>query len=143
MTKKLLYFVSSHHGRSSMAEAWAKKLRLTDWCFKSGGWFDANRSPLTIQAMDELNIDLSSKTAEWVDTALLDQADYIVSIYDFHHETKIPIPIELKNKVIEWDIKNPNSLAETSAEKWPIYQEICDEIAFKVKHLEPSLKVIM
>ena len=143
MTKKLLYFVSSHHGRSSIAETWANKLKLSNWAFKSGGWVDTKRSPLTIKAMNELNFDLSSKPAQLVDYSLMEKADYIVAIYDFHHDSQIPIPLQHREKLIEWDIKNPNLIAHTPIDEWASYQEICDEIASKVKHLESSLNVFM
>ncbi|WP_158598232.1 arsenate reductase/protein-tyrosine-phosphatase family protein [Falsibacillus albus] len=143
MSKKLLYFVSSNHERSSMAEAWAKRLNLSDWSFMSAGWFNNDRNPMSIKAMDELNIDLTSTPNRTVNDHMMELADFIISIYDFGQDHFIPIPKEHQDKMIEWDIKNPNLHGQSLLEKWAAYQEVCDDIATKVKKLESSLNVYM
>ncbi len=139
MADNLIYFLSFNNDRSLMAEGWASKLKLTDWHFESGGWFFAERNPLSIEAMKEINIDLSQKLPKKVDLKALEEASLIVAIYDFDQEIEIPLPDTQKHKLIQWDIKNPSQYSQEDIDQWVLYQEICDEIALKVKSLEQTL----
>lgn len=140
MTKNLLYFLSPHHNRSAIAEAWAKKSNLANWQITSSGWSHVKRDPLSVKAMYEVNIDLTKKPTNQLNQTLLKEADWIIAIYDFNNETCPTISPPLKRKLVQWNIPAPLKTSLTDIGKWVKYQEVCDAIAENVKELELSLK---
>lgn len=139
MTNNVLYFLSPKHTRSVMAEAWAERSRLQNWTFTSSGWEQIVRNPLSIKAMREVNIDLSTKPELPLQESLLQEASYIIAIYDFQHDSEPPLPYPYTEKLMKWDIPDPEKTGSTEMEKWAKYQEICDVLAENVKALEAKL----
>ncbi|HEY4554443.1 MAG TPA: low molecular weight phosphatase family protein [Bacillaceae bacterium] len=139
MANNILYFLSPQHTRSVIAEAWAEKANLEDWKIASSGWANPRRDPLSIKAMQEVNIDLTEKPVKKVNEALLDEASYIIAIYDFNNDPEPPLSPGHQQKVLKWHIPDPDKTSQTNIEKWAKYQEICDRIAENVKALEEDL----
>ncbi|QHE60852.1 phosphatase [Rossellomorea vietnamensis] len=138
---KTVYFLSSSQQRSLMAEGWAEKLEVSDWSFKSAGWVANSRSreEFSVLAMKELCIDISSFPLSRIEMKELGEASVIVAIQDTEYDDKIELPSELEEKVIYWNLPNPRKRSATLIEEWVHYQEICDEIAMRVKDLEHLL----
>ncbi|MCA1061889.1 low molecular weight phosphatase family protein [Rossellomorea sp. AcN35-11] len=133
---KTVYFVSSSQQRSLMAEGWAGKLDVSNWSFKSAGWVSGNRAEFSVLAMKELCIDITSLPLSSIEMEELGEASVIVAIQDKEYDDEIEFPSELDEKVIYWDLPNPRKRSKTRIEEWVHYQEICDEIAQRVKELE-------
>ncbi|KSU62075.1 hypothetical protein AS034_08045 [[Bacillus] enclensis] len=136
---KTVYFLSSSHQRSLIALGWAKKLSVQDWSFKSAGWQETADRDLSVLAMKELCIDISSFPRGQAELPCLKQASVIVKIQDTEFDEDILLPSELEDKVICWDLPNPRKRSRDKLEEWARYQEICDEIAMKVKSLNTFL----
>jgi arsenate reductase (thioredoxin) len=136
---KTVYFLSSSQQRSLIAEGWAEKLDVSDWSFKSAGWVAESRAEFSILAMRELCIDISSFPLSRIEMKELGDASVIVAIQDTEYDDEIELPSELKEKVIYWNLPNPRKRSTTPIEEWVHYQEICDEIAMRVKDLENIL----
>ncbi|CAM4064131.1 low molecular weight phosphatase family protein [Lederbergia lenta] len=139
MTNNLLYFLSPHHNRSVIAEAWAEKSKLANWSFISSSWDGVMRDPLSIKAMQEVNIDLTTKPTQQLNNVLLEKASCIIAIYDFQNDPVPPLPSRFKNKLVQWNIPAPLKTSIDDIEKWAKYQEVCDTIAVNVKDLEGTL----
>ncbi|MEG9299027.1 phosphatase [Mangrovibacillus sp. Mu-81] len=136
---KTVYFLSSSQQRSLMAEGWAEKLSVPNWSFKSAGWADETVHDLSVLAMKELCIDISSIPRSSIDIPDLDHASVIIKIQDTEYDEDISLPSDLEKKVIHWNLPNPRKRSSNPLEEWASYQEICDEIAIKVKSLESIL----
>ncbi len=136
---KTVYFLSSSQQRSLIAEGWAEKLSVTDWSFKSAGLVDKSNAELSVLAMKELCIDISSLPRTRIEIEKLDEAAIIIAIQDTEFDDRIDLPSELNEKVIYWDLPNPCKRSNTLLEEWVSYQEVCEEIAMKVKSLENIL----
>ncbi|MCA0149133.1 MULTISPECIES: phosphatase [Rossellomorea] len=138
---KTVYFLSSSQQRSLMAEGWAEKLEVSDWSFKSAGWVSDSRSreEFSVLAMKELCIDISSFPLSRIEMKELGEASVIVAIQDTEYDDKMELPSEIEEKVIYWNLPNPRKRSATLIEEWVHYQEICDEIAMRVKDLEHLL----
>lgn len=139
MANNLLYFLSPHHNRSVIAEAWAEKSRLANWSFISSSWDGGIRDPLSIKAMYEVNIDLTKRPTQQLDNDLLEKASYIIAIYDFKNDLGPPLPLRFRKKLVQWNIPAPLKTGINEIEKWAKYQEVCDTIAVNVKDLEETL----
>ncbi|BCB02874.1 low molecular weight phosphatase family protein [Bacillus sp. KH172YL63] len=125
-----------------MAEGWAEKLDVTDWSFKSAGWAAECRAEFSVLAMKELCIDISAFPLSRIEMKDLGDASVIVAIQDREFDDEFEIPAELKDKVIYWDLPNPQKRSTSLIEEWAHYQEVCEEIAMKVKDLESLLPQI-
>lgn len=139
MTDKLIYFLSASHCQSAIAEAWAEKLELTHWKVKSSAWKEPRRNPMSVKAMKEFNIDLAKKPRLLVNASMLDRASYIIAIYDFKREKEFPLSNKYKDKLMRWNINDPESSSSTREEMWAGFQEMCDHIAENVKDLEEKI----
>ncbi len=136
---KTVYFLSSSQQRSLMAEGWAEKLDVSDWSFKSAGWVAESRAEFSVMAMKELCIDISTFPLTRIEMKELDDASVIVAIQDTEFDDEMDLPSELEGKVIYWNLPNPQKRATTLIEEWVHYQEVCEEIALRVKDLENIL----
>ncbi|EUJ33615.1 arsenate reductase [Listeria floridensis FSL S10-1187] len=137
MPNKLIYFLSQSHIRSSIAEAWAKKLQLSGVTFISGSWLKARETHFVSDALHEFAIEPPNSLSHVPSQKLLDKADLIVTIYDSAYELAPRFPNSLDYKVIYWDIKDPEHASELGT-KWAVYQEACDQIALAVKQLKKT-----
>ncbi|EUJ22882.1 low molecular weight phosphatase family protein [Listeria grandensis] len=135
MKKTLIYFLSPRHIRSSMAEAWAQKLAINDAHFVSGAWCATKTSPFVADALHEYAMEPPASMPVTPNQKLLKEADLIVTIYDSASELAPGFPAELEEKIVYWDIKDPEQTTD-EPDKWAYYQEVCDNIATSVKGLE-------
>ncbi|AQY51901.1 arsenate reductase [Listeria weihenstephanensis FSL R9-0317] len=138
MKKRLIYFLSKRHIRSAMAEAWAKKLTVNNVQFISGSWRTNQTPPFVADALHEYAMEPPASMPATPSQALLNEADLIVTIYDSSSELAPGFPDELREKIMYWDIKDPEQSTEEPV-KWAHYQEVCDNIATSVKGLEKVL----
>ncbi|MBM7647649.1 protein-tyrosine-phosphatase [Bacillus ectoiniformans] len=138
MANKKILFLSSVSHLSSMAEGWASKLKEPSWNFISASLTASESNTLPVEAMKEVNIDIADKHSHSFDPHLLKEADVVVAIYDFKHDSKPVIEDAPIKKMISWDIPNP-VYCKSSSEKWATYQLICDELAIQVKRLKETL----
>ncbi|EAD8370389.1 low molecular weight phosphatase family protein [Listeria monocytogenes] len=138
MTQKLIYFLSQTHIRSAIAEAWAKRLSLSNVKFISGSWHKSKSTPFIAEALNEFAIEPPGSLSYSPSSELLADADLIVTIYDSAHETAPKFPANIQEKIIYWDIDDPEQEIALP-KKWASYQEVCDNIALSVKNLEHVL----
>lgn len=80
--KPLVLFVCKHNtGRSQMAEAFLRNLAGDDVEVASAGTIAADRpDPGVVAAMAEVGIDISAAQPKLLDPALVDRADYIITM---------------------------------------------------------------
>lgn len=140
MTKHTVYFLSSHQHRGSMAEIWANRLELPDWEIRSAAWEQPDLSDVPIEIMKEVVLDIPYVQGRTYNSEEMSEADLIVVLHDGDLEmADIPTDLPLQ-KLLRWDIRNPELRSTDKSEQWTIYQEICDEIAINIKNLEPYFR---
>ena len=135
MPSQIVYFISSNHERSLIAESWASRLSTKDIVFRSGGWSNAKASPYSIEAMKEISIDITTIKPNILNKKELEKADLIVVIQDVENDEEIIFSSGFSDKLLLWDIINPEKRSTDYDEKWLMFQEICDDIALRVQDL--------
>ncbi|WP_142828726.1 arsenate-mycothiol transferase ArsC [Planococcus soli] len=139
MPRHTVYFLSSHQHRGLMAEIWANRLMLPDWEIRSAAWTQDSRSSsneMPLEVMKEVILDLPQVEARTYDPEEVSEADLIIALHDGDLEQG-DIPTNLPSqKLLRWDIRNPELRSTDSVEQWALYQEICDEIAMNIKNME-------
>ncbi|MGI2329444.1 phosphatase [Planococcus sp. YIM B11945] len=140
MSKHTVYFLSPQQHRGLMAEIWANRLKLTDWDIRSAAWDQPLINETPFEIMKEIILDLPDVQPRFYNSQEVGEADLIVALHDSEYE-RGDIPTDLPaQKVVHWDIRNPELRSADSAEQWALYQEICDEIAVNIKNLEPFFR---
>ncbi len=139
MSKQTVYFLSPHQHRGLMAEIWANRLMLPDWDIRSASWTQGSESTfneMPLEIMKEILMDLPPVEPRAYDSKEVSRADLIIALHDgdFEHGD---IPTDLPSqKLVHWDIRNPELRSSDTTEQWALYQEICDEIAVNIKNME-------
>lgn len=136
MSKQTVYFLSSHQHRGLMAEIWANRLDLPDWEIRSAAWGHPSSSDTPKEIMKEIILDLPEVESRSYNHDEVSGADLIIAMHDGDLEQD-DIPADLPaQKLLRWDIRNPELRSLDEAEQWALYQEICDEIAMNIKNME-------
>lgn len=140
MSKHTVYFLSSSQHRGLMAEIWANRLELSDWDIRSAAWGDPSINDTPVEIMKEIVLNVPEVQPRAYNPQEVSQADLIVALHDSEYESA-DIPNDLPaQKVLRWDIQNPELRSSDLSEQWALYQEVCDEIATNIKNLEPYFR---
>lgn len=140
MSKQTVYFLSSQQHRGLMAEIWANRLNLPDWEIRSAAWGHPSISETPIEIMKEIIFDLPEVEPRSYNSDEVSEADLIIALHDGEFEQD-DIPADLPaQKLLRWDIRNPELRSMDEMEQWALYQEICDEIAVNIKGMEPYFR---
>ncbi|KAA0956783.1 phosphatase [Planococcus sp. ANT_H30] len=143
MSRQTVYFLSPHQHRGLMAEIWANRLMLPDWEIRSAAWSKEAQpsfNDMPLEIMKEVILDLPAVEARTYNPEEIREADLIIALHDgeFEHGD---IPTDLPTqKLLRWDIRNPELRTSDTTEQWALYQEICDEIATNIKNMEPYFR---
>lgn len=140
MSKHTVYFLSSQQHRGLMAEIWANRLELPDWDIRSAAWGQSTFTETPFEVMKEIVLNIPRVEPRTYNPVEVGQADLIVALHDSEFESA-DIPSDLPpQKLLRWDIRNPELRSSDKNEQWALYQEICDEIAMNIKNLEPYFR---
>lgn len=140
MSKHTVYFLSSSQHRGLMAEIWANRLELSDWDIRSAAWGQPSISETPFEIMKEIVLEVPEIQPRAYNAEEVSQADLIVALHDSEYEAT-DIPGDLPDqKLLRWDIRNPQLRTKDVSEQWALYQEVCDEIAINIKNLEPYFR---
>ncbi|MBB5181057.1 protein-tyrosine-phosphatase [Planomicrobium koreense] len=140
MSKHTVYFLDSHQHRGLMAEIWANRLELPDWDIRSAAWGQPQFTETPFQVMKEVVFEIPKVEPRSYNSKEVGEADLIIALHDSDLEgADIPADLPLQ-KLLVWDIRNPELRSSDEHEQWALYQEICDEIAINIKNLEPYFR---
>ncbi|MGM0899324.1 MAG: phosphatase [Bacillota bacterium] len=140
MPRHTVYFLSSHQHRGLMAEIWASRLMLPDWEIRSAAWDQPSFNDIPLEVLREIILEIPPVEQRLYDPEEVKQADLIIALHDGDFEQdNIPADLPMQ-KLVRWDIPNPEIRSTDSNEKWALYQEVCDAIAMNIKEMEPLLR---
>ncbi|MCR8994966.1 arsenate reductase (thioredoxin) [Brevibacillus laterosporus] len=132
MDKKTIYFLCTGNScRSQMAEGWAKKYLGENWNVYSAGIEAHGVNPRAIEAMKEVNIDISNQTSDVINPSLLQNADLVVTLCG-HANDVCPVTSKDKERV-HWGFDDPAKAEGTDEEKWTMFQRVRDEIGARIE----------
>jgi arsenate reductase (thioredoxin) len=122
--KRVLFLCIGNACRSQMAEGFARAYGadVIEPC-SAGLGPASSMPPLTIQTMQEKNIDLSQAFPKGLDLIQRDGIDLIVNL------TGSPLPTRVRTPVENWDIRDPIGQSEKT------YRQVRDEIESRVMNL--------
>ncbi|AOV06249.1 arsenate reductase (thioredoxin) [Sporosarcina ureilytica] len=131
MTKKTLYFLCTGNScRSQMAEGWGKKYLSDHWEVFSAGIEAHGVNPKAVQAMKEVEVDISSQTSELIDINILNHADLVVTLCGDAKDSCPTIPPTVRHE--HWGFDDPAKAEGTDENVWAVFQRVRDEIGEKI-----------
>ena len=129
--KKILFVCVENAGRSQMAEGFFKKLAPDDCQGISAGTKPISEiNPLAIQAMKEVDIDISDIKSKLVTNEMIEESDSVVNMGCMDKES---CPALFVEDVADWDIEDPKGKPIEDV------RIIRDSIEIKVKELVSEL----
>ncbi|CAD7360284.1 MULTISPECIES: protein ArsC [Staphylococcus] len=108
-----------------MAEGWAKKILGEKWNVFSAVIESHGLNPKAIEAMKEVNIDLSNHTSDLIDKDIIIQADLVVTLCSHADDNCPTLPPNVKKE--HWYFDDP------AGKEWSVFQRVRDEIGKKNK----------
>ncbi|MET1013928.1 MAG: arsenate reductase (thioredoxin) [Paenisporosarcina sp.] len=132
MEKKILYFLCTGNScRSQMAEAFGHKYLSDKFDVYSAGIEAHGLNPNAVKAMDEVGIDIRNQTSDTIDTELLNQADFVITLCgDANDNCPITPPHVTR---WHWGFDDPARAEGTEEEKWAVFQRVRDEISSRIE----------
>ncbi|KYG26103.1 arsenate reductase (thioredoxin) [Alkalihalobacillus trypoxylicola] len=139
MSKKTLYFLCTGNScRSQMAEGWAKHHLADEWNVYSAGIEAHGLNPHAVKAMKEVGIDISNQTSDIIDSNILNNADFVVTLCG---DAADKCPMTSANvKRDHWGFDDPAKAEGTEEEKWLIFQRVRNEIGERIKQFTETGK---
>lgn len=126
MNKKIIYFICTGNScRSQIAEGWGKQLLGDEWNVYSAGIETHGVNPKAIDAMKEVNIDITDQTSDLIHTNIFNQADLVVTLCSHADQNCPTIPAHVQKE--HWGFDDP------AGKEWSEFQRVRDEIGFKIK----------
>ena len=135
--KKRVLFVCIHNSaRSQMAEAFLNKLGGETFEAESAGFEPGVLNPLVVEAMGELDYDLSTAKTKSVFDFFKDgkRYNYVITVCDEMTAQKCPIFPGVIHR-IHWSVEDPASLGGSKEKKLARVRVIRDSVKRKVEKL--------
>src|SRR5215472_9738217 len=127
---RVLFFSTGDSSRSQMAEGFLREFAGDDVIPVSTAVRSPDRSPLAVEVMKEVGVDISHQQAEDVRQTLKEHFSYVISLCDSRKE-RFPI-WPFTRKIFRWSLIDP-AVAEGSAEQQrEVYRRVRDEISRRV-----------
>ncbi|EDL62092.1 arsenate reductase ArsC [Gimesia maris] len=131
--KRVLVLCTGNSCRSQMAEELWENLGAGEWQAESAG---SNPSgyvhPLAIEAMKELDIDLSENTSKHLEQFTDQQFDLVVTVCD---NAKESCPVFTgATQTLHWPFDDPADATGSDEEKMKMFRRVRDEIKTKIQN---------
>lgn len=131
MKKKVLFLCTGNSCRSQMAEGWLRHLAGEQFEVVSAGTHPVGLNPYAVQAMQEVNIDISNHSSERVDPYLEQAFDYVITVCDRAAETCPVFPGA--SSLLHWSFEDPAKAKGTYEQQMVTFRKIRDEIADQIR----------
>jgi arsenate reductase len=133
MDKQLIYFLCTGNScRSQIADGFLKSLGSDKYEVKSAGLEAHGLNPRAVQVMEEAGIDISGHTSDVIDPAILNIADYVITLCG-HADDHCPV-ITNKNVVKwHWGFDDPAKANGTEEEIMSKFREVRDSIKGRIE----------
>lgn len=132
----LLFLCTGNSCRSQMAEGWARHLAggLGDWLTVQSAGIEAHgKNPRAIAVMREVGVDISGQESTRLTDAMLDAADYLVTVCGHADEHCPVVPAQVRKE--HWPLTDPAKAAGTEEEIMASFRASRDDIRNRVADL--------
>jgi len=130
---KVLFLCVHNSARSQMAEAFLKKYGGDRFSVESAGFEPGTLNPVVVEAMKEINIDISANKTNSVFEFFKQgkRYDYVITVCDESSAERCPVFPGLTQR-LHWSLEDPSSFTCPHEEKLEKTRKIRDKIENKV-----------
>ena len=130
--KRVLILCTGNSCRSQMAEALWESLGEGDWESESAGSKPSGYvHPLAVQAMQELDIDISKHTSKSLEQFQDQDFDLVITVCDNAKES-CPVFVGAK-ETLHWPFDDPADATGSDEEKMTMFRRVRDEIKNRIQ----------
>ena len=130
---KILILCTHNSARSQMAEALLRQIGGARFEVSSAGTEATRVHPLAVQAMANVDIDISGARSKHLDEFINDKFDYVITVCDAANESCPYFPGAPTR--IHWSFKDPSLAEGTDEERLRAFSRVRDEIAMRLRTL--------
>ncbi len=120
-----------------MAEGLLREIGGSRFEVESAGGIASFVRPQAIEAMKEINIDISGHRSKSVEEFSGQNFDYVITVCDNAKESCPVFPGNVKR--IHWSFDDPAEATGNDAEKLAVFRRVSDEIREKLREFAVSL----
>ncbi|MBP1939755.1 arsenate reductase [Jeotgalicoccus pinnipedialis] len=113
-----------------MAEGWGKKILGDEWKVYSAGIEAHGVNQKAIEAMKEVDVDISSQTSNIIDNEILKSSDLVVTLCSDADINCPTIPLNVKKE--HWGFDDP------AGKEWTEFQRVRDEIKLAIEQFKQN-----
>jgi arsenate reductase len=124
--KKVLMLCTGNSARSQMAEGLLRHLAGDRFEVHSAGTHPVGVNPLAVEAMRELDIDISHHTSKSVDQFLTESFDFVITVCDRAKESCPLFPGQAER--IHWSFDDPAAVQGSQEERLRAFRRVRDEL---------------
>ena len=137
MKARVLFLCTGNSARSQMAEGWLRHLAGDRFEVFSAGTHPVGLNPVSVEAMAEVGIDISTHRSKSVSEFLTQPFEYVITVCDRAKES-CPIwpgPTHL----LHWSFDDPAAVVDAS-ERRASFRRVRDEIAVALRRFLATTK---
>jgi len=133
MKKPLVYFLCTGNScRSQMADGFLKSLGGDRFEVKSAGLEAHGLNPRAVKVMNEAGVDISGHTSDVIDPAVLEQADYVITLCG-HADEHCPVISNPRVTKWHWGFDDPAKATGTEEEIMSQFRKVRDAICDRIR----------
>lgn len=133
----LLFLCTGNSCRSQMAEGWARQLGSElggDWLNVQSAGIEAHgKNPRAIAVMREAGVDIAAQESTQLTDAMLDAADYLVTVCGHADEHCPVVPAHVRKE--HWPLTDPAKATGTEEDIMATFRASRDDIRNRVTDL--------
>ncbi len=129
----LLFLCTGNSCRSQMAEGWAKQFAPSGWKIESAGIEAHGKNPRAIAVMQEAGVDISGQESTILTDAMLDDADYLITVCGNADERCPLLPPGTRKE--HWPLDDPAKATGNEEQIMEAFRTTRDEVRRRVEEL--------
>jgi len=130
---RLLFLCTGNSCRSQMAEGWARVLGGRGLEVQSAGIESHGKNPRAIAVMAEVGIDISTQASTQLTDAMLEWADYVVTVCGHADEHCPALPSATRKE--HWPLNDPAKASGSEQHIMAVFRASRDDIKRRVEDL--------
>lgn len=132
MKKRILFICTHNSARSQMAEGLLRHLGGDRFEVYSAGTEATHVRPLAIEAMAELDIDISGQQSKTLDRYLGEPFDKVITVCDTAAEA-CPVFLGAREQ-LHWSFPDPSQATGSLEDQRAVYRSVRDAIRARIEH---------
>lgn len=133
---RVLFVCTGNSARSQMAEALLREFGRGEFETFSAGTEPKGVNPLTVRALANVGIDISSARSKSVTEFLGVPFDYVVTVCDRARESCPVFPGGAQS--LHWGFGDPAEATGSEAERLAVFEKVLGEIATRLRVFAPA-----